>query len=88
MVQERLQQSCSELPGLKIIDSAAVSHVQPLERSTARSEGAVMTHAASQGESLMSAEVHRIGFGGGCHWCTEAVFAALRGIIRVEQGFI
>jgi peptide methionine sulfoxide reductase MsrA len=47
-----------------------------------------MTHAASQGESLMSAEVHRVGFGGGCHWCTEAAFAALRGVIRVEQGFI
>lgn len=30
----------------------------------------------------------RIGFGGGCHWCTEAVFASLRGVIRVEQGFI
>lgn len=25
-------------------------------------------------------------FGGGCHWCTEAVFAALRGT-RVTQGF-
>jgi peptide-methionine (S)-S-oxide reductase len=36
----------------------------------------------------MSAEVQEIGFGGGCHWCTEAVFAALRGVIRVEQGFI
>lgn len=30
----------------------------------------------------------RIGFGGGCHWCTEAVFQALRGIRSVEQGFI
>jgi peptide-methionine (S)-S-oxide reductase len=29
-----------------------------------------------------------IGFGGGCHWCTEAVFAALRGVHTVEQGFI
>ncbi|MDP9412594.1 MAG: peptide-methionine (S)-S-oxide reductase [Pseudomonadota bacterium] len=29
-----------------------------------------------------------IGFGGGCHWCTEAVFAALHGVERVEQGFI
>jgi peptide-methionine (S)-S-oxide reductase len=47
-----------------------------------------MTHGALQGESLMSAEVQKIGFGGGCHWCTEAVFAALRGVIRVEQGFI
>jgi peptide-methionine (S)-S-oxide reductase len=47
-----------------------------------------MTHATSPGESLLSAEVQRIGFGGGCHWCTEAVFAALRGVTRVEQGFI
>lgn len=29
-----------------------------------------------------------IGFGGGCHWCTEAVFQVLRGIDNVEQGFI
>lgn len=29
MVQERLEQFCSKLPGLKIIDSGAVSHVQP-----------------------------------------------------------
>ncbi len=36
----------------------------------------------------MSAALQRIGFGGGCHWCTEAVFAALRGVVRVEQGFI
>ena len=30
----------------------------------------------------------RIGFGGGCHWCTEAVFQALAGVSKVEQGFI
>ncbi len=30
----------------------------------------------------------RIGLGGGCHWCTEAVFQSLRGVERVEQGFI
>ena len=29
-----------------------------------------------------------IGLGGGCHWCTEAVFQALRGVERVDQGFI
>ena len=29
-----------------------------------------------------------IGFGGGCHWCTEAVFQALRGVVHVDQGFI
>lgn len=30
----------------------------------------------------------KIGFGGGCHWCTEAVFQSLRGVDCVEQGFI
>lgn len=30
----------------------------------------------------------RVGFGGGCHWCTEAVFQSLRGIDDVAQGFI
>ncbi|MEM1257660.1 MAG: peptide-methionine (S)-S-oxide reductase [Bacteroidota bacterium] len=30
----------------------------------------------------------RIGLGGGCHWCTEAVFQSLKGVSGVEQGFI
>ncbi len=30
----------------------------------------------------------RIAFGGGCHWCTEAVFKALKGVVIVEQGYI
>ena len=29
-----------------------------------------------------------IGFGGGCHWCTEAVFHQLSGVHYVKQGFI
>ena len=29
----------------------------------------------------------KIAFGGGCHWCTEAVFQALRGVHKTEQGF-
>ena len=29
-----------------------------------------------------------VGFGGGCHWCTEAVFQALRGVQQVDQGFM
>ncbi len=31
---------------------------------------------------------YRIGLGGGCHWCTEGVFLHLRGVSRVEQGWI
>lgn len=30
----------------------------------------------------------KIGLGGGCHWCTEAVFQAIAGISNVDQGFI
>lgn len=29
-----------------------------------------------------------IGFGGGCHWCTEGVFQALKGVVQVDQGFL
>ena len=29
----------------------------------------------------------KVGFGGGCHWCTEGVFQALRGVTQVDQGF-
>lgn len=33
-------------------------------------------------------EICKIGFGGGCHWCTEAVFAHLHGVSKVDQGWI
>ena len=29
-----------------------------------------------------------VGFGGGCHWCTEAVIEAIAGVTQVEQGWI
>lgn len=29
-----------------------------------------------------------IGLGGGCHWCTEGVFAQLIGVVEVEQGWV
>ncbi|MEL0651408.1 peptide-methionine (S)-S-oxide reductase [Algibacter sp. TI.3.09] len=30
----------------------------------------------------------KIALGGGCHWCTEAVFQALKGVEKVEQGYV
>ena len=31
---------------------------------------------------------HKLGLGGGCHWCTEAVMQAAPGVLHVEQGYI
>ena len=30
----------------------------------------------------------KIALGGGCHWCTEAVFQSLKGVCTVDQGFV
>lgn len=32
--------------------------------------------------------IQEIGLGGGCHWCTEAIFQSLKGISDVRQGWI
>lgn len=32
--------------------------------------------------------MQKIGFGGSCHWCTEAIFQSLKGVKLVEQGWI
>lgn len=31
---------------------------------------------------------HKLGLGGGCHWCTEAVMQAVPGVVHVDQGYI
>lgn len=36
----------------------------------------------------MNNSIEYIGFGGSCHWCTEAIFRSLRGVEKVEQGWI
>ncbi len=36
----------------------------------------------------MKKETIKIGLGGSCHWCTEAIFLSLVGIEKVEQGWI
>ncbi|MCX2839392.1 peptide-methionine (S)-S-oxide reductase [Salinimicrobium sp. MT39] len=33
-------------------------------------------------------KMNKIGLGGGCHWCTEAVFQSVEGVLKVEQGYI
>ncbi len=35
----------------------------------------------------MSSSLHTIALGGGCFWCTEAVFVKVRGITDVESGY-
>jgi len=36
----------------------------------------------------LKSKLQKIAFGGGCHWCTEAVFQSLKGVAKVEQGFV
>ena len=30
----------------------------------------------------------KIGLGGSCHWCTEAIFQSIKGVNQVDQGWI
>lgn len=32
--------------------------------------------------------IAKIGFGGSCHWCTEAIFSSIYGVEKVDQGWI
>lgn len=33
-------------------------------------------------------QLDKIALGGSCHWCTEAIFLALKGVAQVEQGWV
>ncbi|MEY8020467.1 peptide-methionine (S)-S-oxide reductase [Muriicola sp. SD30] len=32
--------------------------------------------------------IQKLGLGGGCHWCTEAIFQSLKGVSDVQQGWV
>jgi len=35
----------------------------------------------------MQNKIERVAFGGGCFWCTEAVFLILKGVVAVTPGY-
>ncbi len=37
---------------------------------------------------ILKINLNKIALGGGCHWCTEAVFQSLKGVEKVEQGHV
>ncbi|MEM0120680.1 MAG: peptide-methionine (S)-S-oxide reductase MsrA [Thermoprotei archaeon] len=41
----------------------------------------------SRVDSSSKDELETATFGGGCFWCTEAVFSRLRGVVSVESGY-
>lgn len=40
------------------------------------------------GRKIRMKVLEKVGLGGGCHWCTEAVFQPLKGVQKVDQGFV
>lgn len=33
-------------------------------------------------------KISKIALGGSCHWCTEGIFLTVKGVVKVDQGFV
>lgn len=53
-----------------------------------KSHGQVKTNKQKQNNNMeMTESINYATFGGGCFWCTEAIFDQLKGVSKVESGF-
>jgi len=55
---------------------------------TITKDSAVDSAIESAVDNIMDSAVKKIGLSGTCYWCTEAIFLSLRGVTKVEQGWI
>lgn len=50
-------------------------------------DAAITTNAAPTTDTTTDTTNDTITLGGGCFWCTEAVYERVRGVLRVESGY-
>lgn len=81
----RSAHACMALNKCLTIRGATAPKPQCEDRETLGGGGNLSTPLSLQ---LRKLELEKIGFGGGCHWCTEGVFQQIRGVQQVDQGFI